>query len=103
MPKSIDYTDVLQLNVGGEIVMTTRKTVIKIPKSILSLLFYDRWEHKLQIDQNGNIFLDFNPTLFRHLLDQLQILNTNNSIHLYLPSQPSLVEPLKKMLRKLGL
>jgi hypothetical protein len=101
--KSADRTDVFQLNVGGEIITTTRQTLTKIPKSILSLLFYGRWEHKLQRDPEGNIFLDFNPILFHHLLDQLQIIEINNSIDIYPPSQPSLVEPFKKMLRKLGL
>ncbi len=101
--KSVDHTDVLQLNVGGEIIITTRQTLTRIPKSILSLLFYGRWEHKLHTDPEGNIFLDFNPILFRHLLDQLQIIEIKNSIHLHPPSQPSLVEPFKKMLRKLGL
>ncbi len=103
--KSVDRTDVFQLNVGGEIITTTRQTLTKIPKSILSHLFYGRWEHKLQRDPEGNIFLDFNPILFRHLLDQLQIIEINNSINIYMypPSQPSLVEPFKKMLRKLGL
>jgi hypothetical protein len=57
------------------------------------------WEQKLHRDPEGNIFLDFNPILFRHLLDQLQIIEIN----IHPPSQPSLVEPFKKMLRKLGL
>ena len=55
--KFIDNIDVIQLNVGGEIIMTTRQTLTKIPKSILYIMFNGRWEHKLQIDQNGNIFL----------------------------------------------
>jgi hypothetical protein len=91
------------LNVGGEIITTTRQTLMKISKSTLSILFNGQWEHKLPKDQNGNIFLDFNPILFRHLLDQLQIIETNNSIQLYPPFQSSLLEPFKKMLRKLGL
>ncbi len=105
MPKSVDHMDVLQLNVGGEIITTTRQTLTKIPKSSFSYVFNGRWEHKLQRDPEGNIFLDFNPILFRHLLDQLQIIEINNSINIYMypPSQPSLVEPFKKMLRKLGL
>jgi hypothetical protein len=102
--KLVENIDVIQFNVGGEIIITTRETLTKIPKSTLSLMFNGRWEHKLQRDQNGNIFLDFNPILFRHLLDQLQISETNDSIYLSPPSsQPSLVEPFKKMLRKLGL
>ncbi len=97
--KIINPTDVFIFNVGGEIMMTTRETLTRIPKSIFSLVFNGRWEHKLQRDQEGNIFLDFNPILFRHLLDQLQIIEIN----IHPPSQPSLVEPFKKMIRKLGL
>jgi hypothetical protein len=101
--KSIDKIDVLQLNVGGEIIITTRETLTKIPKYILSILFNGRWEHKLQRDQNGNIFLDFNPIVFRHLLDQLQIIDRNNSIHFYPPSQLVFVQRFNKMIRKLDL
>ncbi len=102
-PKPVDHTDIFQLNVGGEIIMTTRQTLMKIPESTLSILFNGQWEHKLSKDQNGNIFFDFNPILFRHLLDQLQIIETKNSIQFYPPSQPSLLEPFNKMIRKLGL
>jgi hypothetical protein len=101
--KPVDHTDIFQLNVGGEIITTTRQTLMKISKSTLSILFNGQWEHKLHKDQNENIFFDFNPILFRHLLDQLQIIDTNNSIQLCPPFQSSLVEPFKKMLRKLGL
>ena len=101
--KLIHNTDVIRLNVDGKIIMTTRQTLTKIPKSTLYFMFNGRWEQKLQIDQNGNIFFDFNPTIFRHLIDQLQILDTNTQIHFYSPSQSSLVEPFKKMLKKLGL
>jgi hypothetical protein len=103
IPKLIENIDIFQLNIGGEIIITTRETLTKISKSTLSLLFNGRWEHKLQKDQNGNIFFDFNPILFRHLLDQLQIVEKNDSIRFYPPSQPSLVQPFKKMIRKLGL
>jgi hypothetical protein len=102
-PKSVDHTDIFQLNVGGEIILTTRQTLIKIPKSTLSILFNGQWDNQLTKDQNGNIFFDFNPILFRHLLHQLQIIETNNSIQLYPPPQPSLVKSFNKMIKKLGL
>ena len=70
MQKFVENTDVIRLNVGGEIIMTTRQTLTRVPKSILALMFNCRCEHKLEIDQNGNIFFDLNPILFRHLLDQ---------------------------------
>lgn len=99
----VSPTDVIELNVDGEIISTTRQTLTKIPKSILSLLFNGRWEHRLPIDQHANIRLDFNPILFRYLLDQLQTFDPNNPIKILPPSQPSLVQPFKKMLRKLRL
>ncbi len=102
-PNPVNHIKIFQLNVGGEIIITTRQTLMKIPESTLSILFNGQWEDKLPKDQNGNIFFDFNPILFRHLLDQLQIIETNNSVQLYPPSQPSLVDPFKKMIRKLGL
>ena len=95
--------DVIELNVDGEIIATIRQTLTKIPKSILSLLFNGRWEHKLPVDDHGNIRFGFNPVLFRHLLHQLQTFDSNNPIKILPPSQPSLVEPFKKMLRKLRL
>jgi hypothetical protein len=78
----------------SEIIITTRQTLMKIQQSILFILFNGQWENKLSKDQNGNIFFDFNPIVFRHLLDQLQIIET---IELYPPSQPSLIEPFNKI------
>ncbi len=78
--------------------MTTRETLTHIQKSILSIMFNGRWDKKLQIDKNGFIFLDFNPILFRHLLDQLQTLDITN---ISPPSPPSLIIPFNKMLKKL--
>ena len=101
--KSVSPSDVIELNVGGEIIATTRQTLTSIPQSILATLFTGRWEHKLPIDQDANIRFDFQPTLFRHLLDQLQTFHSNNLKQILPPSQRSLVEPFKKMLRKLGL
>jgi hypothetical protein len=100
--KPVDHTNIFHLNVGGEIIVTTRQTLTKIPPSTVSILFNGLWENELPKDKKGNIFLDFNPILFRHLLDQLQIIETNNTIELYPPFQPSLVEPFNKMIRKLG-
>jgi hypothetical protein len=98
--KAVQNTDVIRLNVGGEIIMTTRQTLIRLPKSALTVMFNGRWEHKLPADYDGNIFFDFNPILFRHLLDQLQTLDTNK---ISPPSESSLIIPFKKMLRKLDL
>jgi len=40
--KMINPTDVFIFNVGGEIMMTTRETLTRIPKSIFSLVFNGR-------------------------------------------------------------
>ena len=98
--KSIHETDVIQLNIGGEILATTRQTLTSHPKSLFAILFNGRWEHQLHVDGDGNIFFDFNPIVFRHLLDQLQ---SSNRKSISPPSDPSLVQPFEKMLKKLGL
>ena len=73
LQKDIENIDVIRLNVGGEMMMVTRETLLHAPKSILSMMFNGRWEERLPTDENENIFLDFNPIIFRHLLDQLQV------------------------------
>ncbi len=99
----VDHTEVIQLNVGGEYFYTTRQTLTKIDESTLAILFNGRWENELNKDSSNTPFFDFNRILFRHLLDQLQIMEPDDSIELYPPFEPSLVEPFRKMLRKLGL
>ncbi len=37
-------------------IMTTRETLTRISKSILSIMFNDRLEHQLKTDQQGNLF-----------------------------------------------
>ena len=101
--KPVDHTDIFRLNVGGEYITVTRQILTKIPESTLSILFNGKWDDELPKDQNENIFFDFNPILFRHLLGQLQVLEFNDSARLYPPSQPSLAIPFNKMIKKLGL
>ena len=98
--QSNDKTDVIQLNIGGEIMVTTRQTLIAIPKSLFSILFDGRWETDLVTDELLNIFFDFNPTCFRHLLDQLQLSDLKS---LSPPSDPSLIRSYKRMLKQLRL
>ena len=50
-------TDVIHLNIGGEIIATTRETWISYSKSLLSILFNGRWERRLPCDNDGNIVL----------------------------------------------
>ncbi|CAF0828731.1 unnamed protein product [Adineta ricciae] len=100
---SITDLDVIQLNVGGELIMTRRSTLTKITNSTLAIMFNGRWENELSRDNNGNIFLDFNPILFQHLLEQLRLVHNDKSVVFYSPPSSSLKIPFEKMLRKLGL
>jgi len=38
----IDASNVIQLNIDGEIIFTTRQTLISLPKSLFSILFNGR-------------------------------------------------------------
>mgnify|MGYP002386260119 FL=1 len=98
--RSSDESDVIDLNVGGEILATTRQTLSLFSESLFAILFNGRWENRLHIDDDGNKYFDFNPTIFRHLLDQLQLPNVQNILP---PSDPSLIRSFKKMLKQLRL
>jgi len=96
--QAIYESDVIHLNVGGEMIATTRQTLISLPKSLFSILFNGRWEQRLHHDDHENILLDFNPIVFRHLLDQLQL---NEGKTISPPSDSSLIRSFEKMMRKL--
>ena len=100
-------TDVIHLNVGGEVMMTTRRSLTLVSSSLLAKLFNGRWEKTLCRDDDGLIFLDFNPQLFRYLLEQLRQYKTNlNSVFARPPtdfSSLSTVESYDKMLKRLGI
>ena len=101
----IGLIDVIRLNVGGEIMMTTRDSLTFVPRSVLTKLFNGRWEEKISHDMDTNIFLDFNPVLFRHLLEQLRQLKRNPSSQFTPPRSSSLFvrQSFSRMLKKLGL
>ncbi|CAF4214695.1 unnamed protein product, partial [Adineta steineri] len=62
--------DIISLNVGGEKIVTLRKTLTSVPNSKLARLISSTKGTKY--DQLGQPFLDYNPKLFQHLLDQLR-------------------------------
>ncbi|CAF1074012.1 unnamed protein product [Adineta steineri] len=62
--------DIISLNVGGEKIVTLRKTLTSVPNSKLAQLISSTKGTKY--DQLGQPFLDYNPKLFQHLLDQLR-------------------------------
>ena len=96
--RNIDGTDIIHLNIGGEILATTRQTLTLLSKSLFSILFNGRWEQRLHIDDDGNTFFDFNPIVFRYLLDQLQL---SEGKTISSPSDQLLARSFEKMMKKL--
>jgi hypothetical protein len=67
--------NVLLLNVGGELIHATRSTLTYIPDTLLSSIFSSNSNKRsdlIEIDENGRIFLDISPTLFKYALEQLR-------------------------------
>jgi hypothetical protein len=48
---------VLELNVGGEILVTTRSTLCQFPHSLLGRMFSGDWDEQLSLDAHGRVFL----------------------------------------------
>lgn len=97
--------DVIQLNVGGEVMMTTRETLCRVPTSTLAKLFNSRWEDRLDLSNDADIVLDLHPELFRHLLQQLRQFQSSDASQFSPPhsSSPQSARLFKMMLQQLGL
>lgn len=70
-------SDILELNVGGKLLMSvSRATLLLAPKeSLLHLMFNDSWNSPpLLSDGNGRIFLDYPAKAFERIVDHLRLL-----------------------------
>ena len=57
---------IVNLNVGGEKMSTSRATLTLVEGSLLATMFSGKWEDKLMKDANGCIFLDYDPVVSRN-------------------------------------
>lgn len=67
--------EVFLLNVGGELMYATRDTLTYVPNTVLSSIIFSTRKNRsklIQHDENGRIFLDLSPVLFKHALEQLR-------------------------------
>ena len=65
--------DLINLNVGGTKITTTRLTLCQVENSLLAAMFSGRWEDNIKRDQDGAVFFDFNPQHFILVLDYLRV------------------------------
>ena len=104
-----DETDVqkqkvIKINIGGEVLTITRDVLTRVDNSKLASIVNGYCEDVPALDGDGNIFLDYNPTIFRHLLEQLRILNDDEESPVFYPPHSRLLVPaFKQMLKELGL
>lgn len=96
-------TDVLEINVGGVVFATQRRTLCAVDDSMLASMFSGRWEATATRDARGRPFLDYNPDLFCILLDALRVIVNgparNVSLDVSLPHR----ESFESMITYLGL
>ena len=69
---TVNDNDIIHLNVGGQKLTSKRSTLCQIENSLLANMFSGRWEESLERDQDGAVFLDFNPQYFVLILDYLR-------------------------------
>jgi hypothetical protein len=58
-------TPIVNLNVGGEKMSTSRATLTLVDGSLLATMFSGKWEDKLMKDTNGCVFLDYDSIVSR--------------------------------------
>src|SRR5690554_1332976 len=72
MQKVVSPQEIITLNVGGTIFSTTREALCQVKDSLLASMFSGRWEESLTRDEEGKVFFDFDPELFRFVLSYLR-------------------------------
>lgn len=65
--------DVVDLNVGGQVMSTTRAVLCSAEGSLLSGMFSGSFDDGLKRDKCGRVFLDVDPPLFSKLLSHLRL------------------------------
>ena len=96
-------TKVIKINVGGEIFIINRNILTSVSNSKLASMINGNCEDIPALDYDGNIFLDYNPTVFRHLIEQLRIVRDEDSPVFYLPHSRLLIPAYKQMMEELDL
>uniref|UniRef100_A0A2K5QZG4 Potassium channel tetramerisation-type BTB domain-containing protein n=1 Tax=Cebus imitator TaxID=2715852 RepID=A0A2K5QZG4_CEBIM len=66
------FPDIVELNVGCQVCVTRRCTVVSVPDSLLWRMFTQQQPQELARDSKGRFFLDRDGLLFRHILDYLR-------------------------------
>ncbi|KAK1788561.1 hypothetical protein P4O66_002422 [Electrophorus voltai] len=69
------FSEIIELNVGGQVYVTRHKTLIAVPDSLLWSMFSKKTPKELARDSKGRFFLDRDGFLFRYILDYLRDLN----------------------------
>jgi len=73
--KVVRDNDIIHLNVGGMKHSVKRSTVTQVQGSLLASMFSGRWDNKLDRDEEGRVFLDFNPQFMEKVLSYLRALS----------------------------
>ncbi|CAF1106420.1 unnamed protein product, partial [Didymodactylos carnosus] len=98
---SKDNEEIVYLNVGNEKMATKRSTLTCVPNTLLTKMFTENYQTLLK-DRDGYIFLDYDPTAFRHLLNQLRQLNSSETPLIINPPTGDLTDTYLFMVKQLG-
>ncbi|XP_041734701.2 BTB/POZ domain-containing protein KCTD12 [Coregonus clupeaformis] len=66
------FSDIIELNVGGQVYVTRHATLVSVPNSLLWTMFRQRSPAELPKDSKGRYFFDRDGFLFRYILDYLR-------------------------------
>ena len=65
----MSLNDIIKLNAGGELFLTTRSTLINCPNSLLAKMFDPNSDRAAVALEGGVYFLDVNPSYFGVILE----------------------------------
>nr|XP_028570131.1 BTB/POZ domain-containing protein KCTD12-like isoform X2 [Podarcis muralis] len=67
-----DFLEIVELNVGGQVYLTRRSTLLSVPNSLLWEMFAHNGARPLARDSKNRVFIDRDGFLFRYILDYMR-------------------------------
>ncbi|XP_077778613.1 uncharacterized protein LOC114588796 isoform X2 [Podarcis muralis] len=67
-----DFPEIVELNVGGQVYLTRRSTLLSVPNSLLWEMFAHNGARPLARDSKNRVFIDRDGFLFRYILDYMR-------------------------------
>ena len=76
---NVRASDIIKMSICGCVLFARRDTLTCVKGSRLEALYSGSWDNQLLKDENGRVFMDFDPDVFKKILEYLYIIKISSN------------------------